>query len=822
MSELADLFFQQYKYYPQRAWKNVGPADRKIEGTISEDHVPPLQRQQRHQMNQKLQKDVMDDRFLFFLRALFYKVMEGRPNDNNSNLMSSSSSGFDFIQSFPKSYFRQRINPHRSLFNPLPWKLLTKDMTPISSVFANVPILLQGSMNKIQYCQLLHSFMVGSFLNRLRYRIPFFLYTYGVMEVVTTLPTSPVQVQSKNHNVLLVMTESPFSPNISGTANNSDPQQDDRGTGKNPYLSLEDVLRHADITVDDFFHIFLQCLILLHHIQFYLGITIHNLSLDRIVCRPVTDAFPPFFSFHMYGREFQLKRGNYLVQFRGWSDSNYRDHPEMLFDLNMTYWGSVEGKRSTYSSGVDVFDFLVAVRKVCIQVLQPKTKGNTSSTSWEYKLHLDSILKFVHLLWARFYDFPTDSVFWLETLPTNITVYESLACSKTPALFLDFILQNQTVWKADLGIHNFPLTVRVRESLLPPHSSVMAARLPRMFEDFVIPRFYPAYEEVYRKMGWFAMLSSMPSLDELEIEMNALVSLYQDQTLQEFEFKAPLSRSGQVLVDVFSFYDKTYMRPSSPFYGKLKGTYAFLSRVVVWMENMYFLQSYRYEEFAKFQKRNRKMYSLLVKIYADGPQMTFFEQIVSFTEMIRNWVDKYTVIKTTQLIIRSPFQQQQQNKQTSSQSKNSFPQQYSLYSASSGPRFTPPIDSASVRQQQQLFLRPSPTTQTQTQTQTTTPPQVQGVVSTGQVSSPAFPVQTTSPSSPSFPSPSPLVTNTPPISTQRLQGVSKQSVSPGQTFTLPQKQQKQVIPSQSFVYNPLPNNTIRTQQQQQRQRAIIP
>jgi hypothetical protein len=198
--------------------------------------------------------------------------------------------------------------------------------------------------------------------------------------------------------------------------------------------------------------------------------------------------------------------------------------------------------------------------------------------------------------------------------------------------------------------------------------------------------------------------------------MNELSDIYGTYTLAEFEFKALVSRNGQVMVDAFSFYEKTYLRPSSPFYGKVKGTYAFVNRLNMWMENMYFLQAYRYEDFAKFQKRNRKGYSLLVKIYADPKQMLFFEQVLSYLEMLRTWIDKYTIIKTTQTVIRSPFQQQQQ-KQKRWQQQDSRISNYTQ-----GPRFLPP--NTSYQQQQSLpvsqSLSPPPI-------QSLSPPPVQSI-----------------------------------------------------------------------------------------------
>jgi len=681
-SIMTDEFYQKYKYFPQRLWKEwLGPKQVQLERTITEDHVPPLLRQQRQQMNNKLQKDVMDDRFLFFIRLLFDKVLQSLFVEKNLSV--SQSDMGTFLSSFPKSIFRPRVNPHRSIFHPLPWKLLSKNMVPISSVFANVPILLQGSMNSTQYGQLLQSYFVGSLLNRIRYRIPFFLYTYSVLEVI---PGTKSLLQNQNQqnqqqtfdkNVLLLLTENPVSFS-----------EDNQS-----FATLEEFLLQADMTMQDFFHIFIQVLAFLHHIQFYLGITIQNLSLDRILIRPTPSTFPSVFSFHMYGREFQLKKGNFLVQFRGWSDANFRDHTNLLFSMNNTYLGSVEGKRSSYSASKDLFDFLVQVREKCIQVLSPSMK-RSNSTTWEYKLHMETILKFIHILWAQFYDFPTDSLFWLEQLPKNLSVYESLACSKTPGLCLEYIFQHASLWKGDLGIHAFPLTVSIRETLLPTSlSSLNSTRLPHVFEDFVRHDFYPLFEKYYRPMGWFTSLSTIPSLDNLEIEMNELFQMYTDQTLSSFEFKSLLLRNGTVQTDTFTSFDKNYLRPSGPYFGKLKGTYAFVSRLVGWMENMYFLQSYRYEDFAKFQKRNQKVYTQLVKIFADPQQMLFFEQVLSYTETIRCWIDKYIIIKKSQTIIRNPFvsaqQQQKQQKQQKQQQfqPSSYIQQQQYMNK---PRFLPP------------------------------------------------------------------------------------------------------------------------------------
>ena len=694
-SIITDEFYQKYKYFPQRLWKEwLGPKQVQLERTITEDHVPPLLRQQRQQMNNKLQKDVMDDRFLFFIRLLFDKVLQSLFVEKN--LTVSQSDMGTFLSSFPKSIFRPRVNPHRSIFHPLPWKLLSKNMVPIPSVFANVPILLQGSMNSTQYGQLLNSYFVGSLINRIRFRIPFFLYTYSILEVIpgskSLLQNQQNQNQSQQQqnqqnqqqpsnknvknvkNVLLLLTENPVS-----------------FSEENPsFATLQEFLLQADITMQDFFHIFIQVLALLHHIQFYLGITIQNLSLDRILIRPTPSSFPSVFSFHMYGREFQLKKGNFLVQFRGWSDANFRDHANLLFSMNNTYLGSVEGKRTSYSASKDLFDFLVQVRQKCIQVLSPSMK-HSNSTTWEYKLHVETILKFIHILWSQFYDFPTDSLYWLEQLPKNLSVYESLACSKTPALCLEYLFQHASLWKGDLGIHAFPLSVSIRETLLPTFlSSSNSTRLPHVFEDFVRHDFYPLFEKYYRPMGWFASLSTIPSLDNLEIEMNELFQLYTDQTLTSFEFKSLLLRNGTVQTDTFTSFDKNYLRPSGPFFGKLKGTYAFVSRLVGWMENMYFLQSYRYEDFAKFQKRNQKVYSPLVKIFADPQQMLFFEQVLSYSEMVRCWIDKYIIIKKSQTILRNPFvsaQQQSQSQTPSSQLQQTIQQQQQYMNK---PRFLPP------------------------------------------------------------------------------------------------------------------------------------
>jgi hypothetical protein len=689
-SIMTDEFYQKYKYFPQRLWKEwLGPKQVQLERTITEDHVPPLLRQQRQQMNNKLQKDVMDDRFLFFIRLLFDKVLQSLFVEKNLSV--SQSDMGTFLSSFPKSIFRPRVNPHRSIFHPLPWKLLSKNMVPISSVFANVPILLQGSMNSIQYGQLLQSYFVGSLLNRIRYRIPFFLYTYSVLEVIPGTKSLLQNQQNQNQqqqtfdknvennrnvkNVLLLLTENPVSFS-----------EDNQS-----FATLEEFLLQADITMQDFFHIFIQVLALLHHIQFYLGITIQNLSLDRILIRPTPSSFPSVFSFHMYGREFQLKKGNFLVQFRGWSDANFRDHANLLFSMNNTYLGSVEGKRSSYSASKDLFDFLVQVRQKCIQVLSPSMK-RSNSTTWEYKLHVETILKFIHILWAQFYDFPTDSLFWLEQLPKNLSVYESLACSKTPGLCLEYIFQHASLWKGDLGIHAFPLTVSIRETLLPTSlSSLNSTRLPHVFEDFVRHDFYPLFEKYYRPMGWFTSLSTIPSLDNLEIEMNELFQMYTDQTISSFEFKSLLLRNGTVQTDTFTSFDKNYLRPSGPYFGKLKGTYAFVSRLVGWMENMYFLQSYRYEDFAKFQKRNQKVYTQLVKIFADPQQMLFFEQVLSYTETVRCWIDKYIIIKKSQTIIRNPFvsaQQQQKQQKLQQFQPSSYIQQQQQYM--NKPRFLPP------------------------------------------------------------------------------------------------------------------------------------
>jgi len=705
-SSIVDDFFRQYKYYPQRLWKEwLGPKQLMLEGTVLENHVPPLLQQQRQQMTKKLEKDVVDDRFLFFLRILLGKVLDNLEFERKMTMVPQESMFAYIFKTFPKSVFRQRVNPRRSLFYPLPWKLLTKNMTPISCSFSNVPILLQGSMNSQQYNQLLQSYMVGSLVNRLRYRIPFFLYTYTLLDVIPN-ETKPLtnnknkieeETSSSTENVLLLMTESPVS----------------FSEESEPYLSLQQFLRQVDITMADFFHIFIQILVLLHHLQFYLGITIHNLSLERIVVRPTPSSFPPVFSFDVYGREFQLQRGNFMIQYRGWSDANFRDHSNILYDMNMTYYGSEEGKRSRFSASTDMFQFLLQVREICIEVLSPSMK-TSNTTTWEFKLHVEAILKFIHILWAQFYEFPIDSIYWLEKIPKGISVYESLACSKTPASVLDFLLLHQNVWKGDLGLASFPLSVLIRETLLPSTiTSTMSTRLPHVLEDFVGHDFYSMYDESYRPLGWFSTLSAIPSLDSLEVEMNELSDIYGTHTLAEFEFKALVGRNGQVMVDAFSFYEKTYLRPSSPFYGKVKGTYAFVNRLNMWMENMYFLQAYRYDDFAKFQKRNRKGYSLLVKIYADPKQMLFFEQVLSYLEMLRVWIDKYTIIKTTQTVIRSPFQQQQQQqKQQKQQKQKRWQQQDSRISNyTQGPRFLPP--NTSYQQQQSLPVSQSLSTSVQ-------------------------------------------------------------------------------------------------------------
>ena len=595
MGSMADVlapFVSRFFYDPHRLLKAITPTDDTLLQQVSTTILPPLLPEQRSAAKRRLADRIRDPLFLTFLRAILQRAFTTRPRLANGKWSAAS--------------FRQRYEASRSFFEPLPsWTPLSSSGVRVLGLSCcDIPVLMTiGDVGLT-----MHLYVVGSLLNQIIYRCPFFAWTLTYANIESSTPHR--QQQRKQTKQLATQQTVGICLQSAGT--------NDVLQNPNEY-TVTRYLQEGRLTPADVLSLTLQICFGLLSAQQQFGWMHRNLTADRVLVRSLEKSIA--IEMDTFGQTWSMTIPRVVASMIGWTDATLRQHPHSAPSLDAMYVGPV--RKAGFNASLDLYTWLSSVRQVCVGL---RTKGSVVGE------HAQAILTMIESIYAQFFEFTLSSPYWLEQSSQHLSIYSSRGYARTPYSFIVFCNDYRSSLRDAFDVRPFLLTVKTRELWNSENAGEGVGGLPVQFRDFV--RDPATFENTFRKTYEGYSRVDSRDKDALQEEAKRLVNLLPKGILQDLVVRPLTNYDGVRLPNTWTMYNDNYLVAQG---SRVEGTLQFWTGLCRLMDEVLFLRQFDYTNYLKTVQGHEKTFETLQDAYTRTDKCRTFEEMCNVLMTLRSW-----------------------------------------------------------------------------------------------------------------------------------------------------------------------------------------